>query len=74
LEVFYFGDNQIRDLSPLKNLKKLLYIGIGDNPIQDISVLYELPNLSIILASNLKHLEAEFDKLREVNPNCVIYH
>ena len=53
LEGFNLWGCRVVDLSPLRNLKNLRWIGLGNNQISDISPLSELTNLiSLELASN----------------------
>ncbi|WP_195513480.1 immunoglobulin-like domain-containing protein [Turicibacter sanguinis] len=53
LTLLRLQDNQISDLSPLTNLRKLNYLILTNNKIQDISALSHLVNLSLLnIASN----------------------
>ena len=52
LEKLWLASNQIRDLSPLKDLKKIKYIDIANNPIFDYSYIKYIPIINNILENS----------------------
>ena len=67
--------NQIRDISPLKELKQLTELDLSRNRITDVSALVKLTHLEkLSLEYNPNLIKAEIDNLQKALPNCKIAH
>ena len=64
LKQLNISNNEITDISVLKNLNKLEYLDISCNEIKDISVLKNLNNLKIL---QIRRLLLESDQIQYIN-------
>ena len=68
-----FLNKQLTDISALANLTNLIDVNLAFCDVRDLSPLYDLPHLERVWLMLNRHLtQADFDALREHQPNCEI--
>jgi Leucine-rich repeat (LRR) protein len=66
--------NNISDISSLRELTELEEAQLWNNPIEDISPLLGLKKLKVIDITRTKVSKQDVEKLQKALPNCKITH
>ena len=69
-----FRNTQVSDLSPLAELKNLVWLDLSDTQVSDLSPLAELRNLEVVRLNNTQVSDKQVQELRQAHPNCEIYY
>ena len=72
LRILNLSDNQISDVTPLKNLAQLTHLSLNNNQISDVTPLKNLTQLRKLYLRGNRISKSDIEDLREKLPDCDI--
>ena len=72
LRILNLSDNQISDVTPLKNLAQLTHLSLNKNQISDVTPLKNLTQLRKLYLRGNRISKSDIEDLREKLPDCDI--